>query len=209
MPPWAAPRISRPVPGWMASAPMRPAIAVKIGVLRVTWTIGSGPRPVQVPVNVAGPGLGVPFLRRSAAARAAAARNAPACWLSSGWSPAVRRLMKKRSRCSWTCSSSSLIRGGAAPGCNVGVSSTTALPTALPGAVTSPAISTADPIPATASRTRPMLIPHSPWSPESAGASASRPLPLLRCQDLTPGGQLWPPPRSPHRGAGGRTEGAG
>src|SRR5919199_3593810 len=63
MPPCAAPRTNSPLLGRIARAPMRPDIAEKIGVLRVTWTIGLGPSPVQAPVNVAGPAVGTPSLR--------------------------------------------------------------------------------------------------------------------------------------------------
>src|SRR5512132_327425 len=65
MPPWAAPRMNWPLLGRMARAPIRPLMAVKAPLPRVCWTIGFGPIPAQLVVNVAGPAAGAPFLRRS------------------------------------------------------------------------------------------------------------------------------------------------
>ena len=64
MPPWAAPRMNWPLLGRIASAPMRPLIAVKPPLPRVCCTIGFGPSAAQAVVNVAGPGTGAPFFRR-------------------------------------------------------------------------------------------------------------------------------------------------
>src|SRR6266542_6293532 len=95
MPPCAAPRMNWPLLGRIARAPIRPLIAANPppSGARVTWAIGFGPRPVQGAWNVAGPAAAAPLPRRSAAACAAVARNAPACWLVSALSPAVRREM--------------------------------------------------------------------------------------------------------------------
>src|SRR6266516_7058135 len=89
MPPCAAPRTNCPLLGRIASAPIRPLIAVKGPPLRVTCTIGFGPIWVQADWKVAGPLAVAPVARMAAAACAAVARKAPACWLVRPLSPAV------------------------------------------------------------------------------------------------------------------------
>jgi hypothetical protein len=87
IPPWAAPRIHRPVPGWMASAPMRPETACAPPLVRPICTIGFGP------VDDHGPnGETVGWSRSFLACFAAADRSLPACSMVSGWSPATRRV---------------------------------------------------------------------------------------------------------------------
>src|SRR3954468_10243288 len=50
-PPWAAPRMNRPL--WrIASAPTRPLTAASEPSLRWTWMIGLGPIPAQADLNV-------------------------------------------------------------------------------------------------------------------------------------------------------------
>ena len=85
-----------PLLGRIASAPIRPLIAVKLLVLVETCTIGFGPSPFHEVLNVTGPGAGAGL--SAFAAWAAAARSWPAVWLSSWLSPAVRRLMNSRLR---------------------------------------------------------------------------------------------------------------
>ena len=121
MPPCAAPRTICPLLGRIAIAPMRPLTALKIGVLRVTCTIGLGPIGAHVPLNTPGREAGRPNRSRRAAA-SAAARAAPACCVLSGLSPAVRRVSKKKSRRSSSASDSSSTGRGFAPGMRTGVS---------------------------------------------------------------------------------------
>src|SRR3954451_23912984 len=62
MPPWAAPRMIRPLLGRTDSAPTRPFMRPITGVLRVGSLIGLGPCEAQAPEKVAGPagGVGLP-----------------------------------------------------------------------------------------------------------------------------------------------------
>ena len=86
--------------GLIVMAPIRPAIAPNRWAppgLRRPCTIGFGPSPPHAASNVVGPAGALPFLSPFAAL-APSARCAPACVVSSGSAPAVRRLMKNAFR---------------------------------------------------------------------------------------------------------------